>query len=78
MEENPIYLARFVGGPLDGQTRMWPGSWPMPDTWDVVLVPEGSYVKTSQSQLTEDAPGIARGAVYEWTTEPSLRLVEPS
>jgi hypothetical protein len=61
-----IYMARFEGGPLDGQTRQWPGTWPLPDTWDVVTEPEGHYKKARESQLTEDHPGVARGAVFVW------------
>lgn len=67
----PVYLARFIDGPLKGQTRMLT-FWPLPDEWEVVLNPEGIYRKVSESQLTEDHEGVARGAQYEW------RLAEPA
>jgi hypothetical protein len=62
---SPVYLARFKGGPLEGQTRMLT-FWPLPVQWEVVLNPEGIYNKIRESQLTEDHEGVARGAEYEW------------
>jgi hypothetical protein len=62
----PVYLARFVGGPLDGQTRRHPGPWPLPDGIVYDLKMRGRYHKQSESQLERDMPGVARGAEYLW------------
>lgn len=61
-----VYLARFIGGPLDGETRMSSGPWPLADEWTVAWSEAGVYRKVRESQLTEDHPNVARGAEYEW------------
>jgi hypothetical protein len=56
---------RTIGGPWAGTRLLDTMSWPLPDT---VPDPEerGEYVKVSESQLPGPAPGIVRGAEYEW------------
>lgn len=62
------YLMRTIGGPFPGD-RVSPGPWPLPDSLSVPGE-DGAYVKVRESQLTDDLPGVMRGAEYEWHKEP--------
>jgi len=69
-------IARFTGGPLDGQSFVTPeGVWPLAADFTLALVSTegefglGRYEKTNESQLDDEVanhPGIARGADYGW------------
>ena len=69
--------ARFNGGPLDEQLHETPdeAGWPLPDELTLALISAGTtfamgrYVKTNESQLSEEAadhPNLGRGASYTW------------
>lgn len=72
-------IARFDGGPLDGQSFVTPDNvWPLPSDFTLALVSVegefglGRYDKASESQLSDEAadhPNVARGAQYQWVGE---------
>ena len=65
MPEN--FLIRTLGGPCHGEVRVAQGeAWPLPD---VLMHPDGRYLKTRQSALDPLPPGssmLMRGAEYQW------------
>jgi hypothetical protein len=67
----PVYLVRFVDGPTPGD-YLHPGPWPLPQKLRTPS-PGGRYVKVGESALTEDHPGVVRGAQYRWTPDEEER-----
>lgn len=64
-EKPEIFLIRTVGGPWPGD-RQSDGPWPLPDELPPLGPWSGRYVKTAESQLPANVPGVIRGATYEW------------